>query len=149
MLYDELQFPAIILDYYSELQPMRQYYSLCAWCASTSLYDDHSSGLIRGICRALNSNPPQSRIHGMLFLSDLGLLSAVICEPASRKAESQEHRCQESNLGWHWVPLCEAAIHTWMETEFGDRAAARVMFLSFALLWNKDHTSVVTQANIN
>lgn len=37
----------------------------------TSLYDAHLSGLIRGICKALNSNPLRNRIDWLLFLSDL------------------------------------------------------------------------------
>lgn len=87
-LLDKRGVPAIILDYYSNFK-QRRYYSLCSQCASTSLYDDHLSGLIRGICRALNSNPPQKSTPRMLFLSDLRLSSIVVCEQASLKAEHQ------------------------------------------------------------
>lgn len=51
--HNALWWTAIILDYYSKLQPMRRHHPLCTLCARTSLYDDRLSSAIRGIFRPL------------------------------------------------------------------------------------------------
>lgn len=51
--HNALWWTAIILDYYSKLQPMRRHHPLCTLRARTSLYDDRLSSAIKGIFRPL------------------------------------------------------------------------------------------------